>query len=202
MSTKVDLQPVLIAEEDALRANLYGLLSVLLSRPADKAALEVARDLNGDSSELGEAFGELAAKAADATPQKVAEEYQLLFIGVGRGELLPYGSYYLTGFLNEKPLGRLRQSMRALGISRDPAVKEPEDHAAALMEMMAGLINGTFGEPASLESQRDFFNAHVGNWMPYFFKDLENAQSADFYRPVGKIGRLFLGIETAAFEME
>lgn len=202
MTTNAKLRPVQLAEEDALRAKLYGLLGALLSNPPEQSVLEVVRRLDGDSSELGQAFTRLAAKAAATTPQAVAEEYQPLFIGVGRGELLPYGSYYLTGFLNEKPLARLRQSMRDLGIARDPASNDPEDHAGAMMDMMAGLINGAFGEPATLDVQRNFFRQHVGNWVPYFFRDLEKARTAEFYRPVGTIGRLFMDIEVLAFDME
>ena len=191
-----------LAEEDVLRANVYGLLSRLLSRPPDRAVLEIVRVMSGDGSELGKAFTELAAKAGTTSPEAIAEEYQALFIGIGRGELLPYGSYYLTGFLNEKPLARLRRSMADLSIARDPVVKDPEDHAGALLEMMAGLIEGRFSTPVSLDVQQTFFKQHVGSWMPHFFTDLENARTADFYRPVGTIGRLFLGIEVAAFEME
>ncbi|MCB1433484.1 MAG: molecular chaperone TorD family protein, partial [Alphaproteobacteria bacterium] len=131
-----------LSEEDRTRANLYGLLGALLARSPDPYVLDILRKLNGDSSDLGRAFARLKAKAEEATPPAIADEYQLLFIGVGRGELLPYGSYYLTGFLNEKPLARLRRAMAELGIARDPAVKEPEDHAGALMDMMAGLIDG------------------------------------------------------------
>ena len=202
MTPSLALQPTPLSEEDALRANLYGLLSRLLSRPPDAAVLEIVQGMTGDNSELGRAFSDLASKASTTTPAAIAEEYQSLFIGIGRGELLPYGSYYLTGFLNEKPLARLRRSMSELGIARDPAVRDPEDHAGALMEMMAGLVNGEFGHPASLAVQRTFFDQHVGDWIHYFFKDLGAAKAAEFYRPVGTIGRLFMAIEVAAFEME
>ena len=202
MTAAVRHQLPTLSEEDRTRANLYGLLGALLARSPDPYVLDILRKLNGDSSDLGRAFARLKAKAETATPPAIADEYQLLFIGVGRGELLPYGSYYLTGFLNEKPLARLRRAMAELGIARDPAVKEPEDHAGALMDMMAGLIDGRFGAPEDIDSQRRFFADHVGNWMPHFFRDLETAAAADFYRPVGEVGRIFMAIEAQAFEME
>ena len=114
---------------------------------------------------------------------------------------MPYGSYYLTGFLHEKPLARLRQSLREIGAERDPAVKEPEDHIAALMDVMVGLINGTFAGASGLAAQQKFFADHIESWAPYFFKDLENAKTATLYRHVGSVGREFLEIEKAAFAM-
>jgi TorA maturation chaperone TorD len=190
-----------IAEADLLRANVYRLLARALSLPADSSFLTVLRDMEGDDTELGSAFGELRNAAVATTVEEAGEEYQNLFIGVGRGELIPYGSYYLTGFLNEKPLARLRADMAPLGIARSDGRKEPEDHAGSLAEMMAGLIDGTFGEPASLAAQKDFFNKHVGSWMPHFFRDLEKAKNAQLLKPVGTIGAIFMEIEEAAFDM-
>ena len=112
-----------------------------------------------------------------------------------------YVSSNLTGFLHEKPLAKLRGAMNELGIDRAEDVKEPEDHIAALCEMMSGLITGSFGAPADLSVQREFFDTHIGCWAPRFFEDLQAAQSAVLYMPVGTIGRLFLAIETQAFDM-
>lgn len=193
-----------LSEEDRLRADWYLLLAQLLREPAKEPALAGLRQLEGDDSLLGEAIASLA-KAAKATDEaKVKREYHDLFIGVGQGELLPYGSYYLTGFLHEKPLAKLRGEMSKLGIQRAEDVKEPEDHIAALCEMMAGLINGAFsqdGEPVPLAMQRQFFETHIGCWAPRFFEDLEAAPSAAFYMPVGTIGRLFMAVEAQAFDM-
>jgi len=157
--------------------------------------------LAGDGSELGEAFAQLGQAAGVADSDRVAEEYQNLFIGLGRGELLPYGSFYLTGFLQEKPLAELRSDLACLGIARQPEVKEPEDHIAALCEVMAGLIDGSFGERQALAVQRGFFDKHVAPWAGRFFADLERAETADFYRRVGRVGTLFIGVETTAFAM-
>ena len=127
----------------------------------------------------------------------VEREYFDLFVGLGRGELLPYASYYLTGFLNERPLSRLRESLASLGIERAENNFEPEDHAGTLCEIMAGLAAGRF--PASPEAQRAFFEKHVAPWMPRLFADMESTASAKFYRTVGSLGRLFLEIEAEAF---
>lgn len=191
-----------VPEEDILRAQHYRLLARFLSKPPDAALLGVAARLRGDTaSELGRAIEVLARAAAKATPEAVEDEFSALFVGVARGELLPYASYYLTGFLNEKPLANVRSDMATLGIARAAGVSEPEDHIAALSEMMAGLIEGDFGEPATLETQKDFYEAHLAPWAERFYEDLEAAESAVFYMPVGTIGRLFTGIEATAFRM-
>ena len=192
---------VTISEEDQLRAGWYALLAQLLGREPGDAALAMMRGLSGDESELGQGIKALAAAARGTTAEAAKQEYFDLFIGLGQGELLPYASYYLTGFLNEKPLARLRGDMARLHIARAEEVSEPEDHIAALCEMMAGLITGNFGEAVSLDEQRRFFDTHIGCWAPRFFEDLQAAQSAVLYMPVGTIGRLFMQIESQAFEM-
>lgn len=190
-----------IAEEDRLRADLYGFLSALLSAPPDRELLARIAGLSGDDTPLGEAIGTLAKLARAATPASVEREFNALFIGLGRGELLPYASYYLTGFLNEKPLALLRRDMKALRINRAPNVYEPEDNIGSLMEMMAGLIRGSFGAPAPLSRQKEFFNRHIAPWAKHFFADLEGAKGSVFYTPVGTVGRLFMEIESEAFRM-
>ena len=189
-------------EEEALRAHWYALLARLLASEPDEDALAYCRALDGDrTTELGKAVATLASAAKATNTEALREEYFNLFIGVGQGELLPFGSYYISGFLNEKPLARLRADMGALGIARAEDVSEPEDHIAALCEIMLGLIIGAFGAPASLETQKEFFHKHVASWAPRFFEDLQGAPSAMFYMPVGKIGQLFMAIETEAFDM-
>jgi TorA maturation chaperone TorD len=195
------MSEVQITEVDQLRVNMYRLLARSLASPADPQFLELLSSLKGDDTDLGTGLGELAEIARATDVKSAKEEYQDLFIGVGRGEILPFGSYYLTGFLNEKPLARLRNDMTKLGIERDPAVKEPEDHAGALMDMMAGLIDGSFGKVQPQNVQQDFFKKHIHNWMPHFFKDLVGAKHASLLKPVGKIGGLFLEIEESAFAM-
>ena len=190
-----------IAAEDRMRADLYDFLGALLQMPPRAELLERAGTLVGDDSDLGRAVDALS-RLARATPEKQAElEFNALFIGLGRGELMPFGSYYLTGFLNEKPLALLRADMARLGIVRSPDVFEPEDNIGALMEMMAGLIDGRFGAPASLDTQKEFWGKHIAPWAPHFFADLEGAKSAALYRPLGAIGRAFMAVEAEAFRM-
>lgn len=190
-----------VDEAERLRANVYSFLAKFLARSPDSATLSETAGWSGDETPFGQAVNSLAQACRGADPKLMNEEYQALFIGVGRGELLPYGSYYLTGFLNEKPLARLRQSLRALGVERDPSVKEPEDHIAVLMDVMAGMIVGSFAGTASLAEQQAFFTDHIDPWVGYFFKDLEKAKQATLYRHVGTIGREFIEIERAAFAM-
>ncbi len=195
-----------ISEEDQLRADWYALLARLLSRPADEDLLAILRRLGSDEpagseTDLSATLRALRAAAQGGRVEAIAQEYFDLFIGVGGSELTPYGSYYLTGFLHEKPLARLRDDMAELGIARGESVAESEDHIAALCDMMAGLITGAFGEPADLATQRRFFDDHIGCWAPRFFENMEASPSAVFYMPVGTLGRLFMSIESQAFAM-
>lgn len=191
-----------LPEEELLRAEFYALLSRLLSRPPTADDLSKLAALSGDTSELGSGVAALARVAKITSVEAANREYNALFIGLGRGELLPYGSYYLTGFLNEKPLAHLRDHMAKLGIERSKDVKEPEDHIATLCEMMAGLINGAYGHSLTIADQEAFFNTHIAVWAGHFFTDLEGAEGSLFYAPVGKIGRAFMEIEIEAFRME
>lgn len=177
------------------------MLSCLLVGPPDGALLDLLSQLDGSNSPLGRAANAIAQAAGASTPQSVDDEFHDLFIGLGRGELIPFGSYYQAGFLMEKPLAKLRQDMAVLGVQRTPGVAEPEDHIASLCEIMAGLIDGTFGVGDALAEQRRFFDQHIAPWASRFFNDLEKAESASFYSPVGTLGREFLTIESAAFEM-
>ena len=190
-----------VAEEDRLRADLYNFLGLILSAPPDQLLLEQTAGLQGDEGELGQAITTLAKLARMSKPASVESEYNRLFIGLGRGELLPYASYYLTGFLNEKPLAVLRSDMQAQGLRRADTVFEPEDNIASLMEMMGAMIVGRFGAPASLQRQKDFFMKHINPWAGLFFGDLEGAKNSVFYAPVGSIGRAFMEIEAEAFRM-
>jgi TorA maturation chaperone TorD len=190
-----------IAEEDALRARFYGLLAHLLAGPPGSETLENLRRLEGDDTEMGRALGDLASAAAAIAPEQAEVEFNALFIGLTEGELIPYGSYYLTGFLYEKPLADLRGDLDSLGIARSGGVSEPEDHIASLCEVMHGLIVGAFGVPADVKAQRKFFDVHVNSWAPRFFTDLEVAEQAVLYRPIGTVGRTFMAIEREAFSM-
>ncbi len=157
--------------------------------------------LEGDDTEMGRALGELGKAAAAATVDDVEQEFNELFIGLSEGELTPYASYYLTGFLYEKPLADLRADMETLGLRSAEDVSEPEDHIASLFEIMHWLITGSLDTPADLKTQKVFFDIHVGSWASRFFEDLETADKAVFYRPIGAIGRTFIAVEREAFSM-
>jgi TorA maturation chaperone TorD len=188
-----------IDEIEAARAQEYALLATLLARAPEQKLLDRLADLKGDASPLGVAHAALADAASRTNAELVEREYFNLFIGLGRGELLPYGSYYLTGFLHERPLARLRESLAQLGVERAAGQSEPEDHAAILCEVMAGLVSRRF--PAPPDADRELFAKHLSPWIGRFFADLEQATAADFYRRIGTLGRVFLEIETQAFAL-
>jgi TorA maturation chaperone TorD len=188
-----------IDEVDAARAHEYALLGTLLTRAPDAALLAALTELRADASPLGVAHAALAEAADKATVKSVEREFFDLFIGLGRGELLPYGSYYLTGFLHERPLARLRDDLARIGIARSDGVVEPEDHAGILCEIMSGLASKQL--PAPPDSDRLIFDKHMAPWIGRFFVDLENAEAADFYRRVGALGRTYIGIEKEAFDL-
>jgi TorA maturation chaperone TorD len=187
-------------DADLARAREYALLATLLVRAPDEILLERLADLAGDPSPLGVAHTAVAEAASRVSAAAVEQEYFNLFIGVGRGELLPYGSYYLAGFLHDRPLARLRADLLRLGIERSGERAEPEDHAAFMCEVMAGLASRQFDVPPLAD--RELFERHLKPWIGRFFTDLEGAEAADFYRPIGALGRAFIDIETEAFALQ
>lgn len=181
------------------RQRHYMLLAALLLHAPDEALLRGLAQVKGDASPLGFAMVGLADAARQARAELVEREYFDLFIGVGRGELLPFASYYQTGFLNERPLARVREDMKRLGIARREAMFEPEDHLGCLLEVMAGLISGEFSrEPQAAEQ---FFKRHIERWGLRFFDDLAKTETARFYRAVAAVGQVFLSIESEAFTL-
>jgi len=198
---EVDLNPEFVLdEEQQRRAGVYGLLGRLLRSAPDAELLEQLaelKDMSQDGSELGLAMSMLGLSASACPMEPIEDEYHALFVGLGRGELLPYGSWYLTGFLMEKPLGYLRDDLAVLGFERDESVTEPEDHIAALCEVMAMLIN----DGTDLETQTNFFKTHMESWSSRFFADLGSANSAVFYKSVGRFGFAFSEFEKSYLSM-
>jgi|AMFO01.1.fsa_nt_gi Uncharacterized component of anaerobic dehydrogenases len=183
-----------VAEEEQCRAGTWNLLATLLWRVPDRETLrQVATlsDIDGSGPELQAALAVLGLAASTTSVEAVDDEFHDLFIGMGRGELLPYGSWYQTGFLMERPLSVLRDDLAALGYQRSENVKEPEDHVAALCEVMALLIQE--GRPPQV--QATFFRDHMEGWIVRFFEDLSNAKAAVFYRSVGRLGKVFTEFE-------
>ena len=188
-----------VDEVDLARAQEYALLAALLTRAPDAAFLQRLATLRGDPTPLGVAHIGLADAAGSADAAQVEREFFDLFIGIGRGELMPYGSYYIAGFLHERPLASLREDLAALGIERAEGQYESEDHAAILCEIMSGMAGGQFPAPAGAD--RQLFEKHLAPWLGRFFLDLERAEGADFYRRVGTLGRAFLEIESEAYAL-
>jgi TorA maturation chaperone TorD len=186
-----------VDEVDLARAREYALLATLLSRSPDAALLKRLASLKGDPSPLGLAHAALGEAAARTDEARVGREYFELFIGLGRGEVLPYASYYLTGFLYERPLARLRGDLKRLGIEPQPGQSEPEDHAAILCEIMAALAGQELEAAAAAE--QEIFEKHMAPWIGRFFADLERTPTAQFYARVGALGRSFIEIESEAF---
>ena len=182
------------AEEQRYRIGAYGMLARLLRSSPDGSVLDRVAgfaEVEPAQDELALAMSMLGLAASTSRPEAVDDEFHNLFIGMGRGELVPYGSWYLTGFLMERPLGRLRDDLARLGFQRQQGINEPEDHVAALCEVMAMLI----GDGSTIEAQAQFFDSHLADWLEGFFTDLSEAKSAIFYRAVGRFGAAFTGLE-------
>lgn len=196
VDTKSNAQGIGSDTEAALRAGTYSLLSRLLAAPPDRQTLDLLRRIDrspeGADSLLGAAWQMLATAADRADTEALDDEYHALFIGLGRGELVPYGSWYMTGFLMEQPLAQLRSDLKRLGFERQEGVYESEDHAAGLCDVMA-MLNSE--EEAAYDMQWEFMNRHMLPWMQRFFRDLQKAESASFYRAVGQLGEQFLEVE-------
>lgn len=190
-----------LEQTQAYRAGAYGLLAALLRSPPDQAVLghiAVLSEVSSETDEISVALSMLGLAASQCDIAAIDDEYHSLFIGIGRGELVPYGSWYQTGFLMEKPLGVLRDDLAALGFERNDDVKEPEDHIAALCEVMAMMISDVQYASAAedySEQQNCFFEAHIGSWADRFFSDMTGSTSAVFYRSVGRLGLAFIEFE-------
>ena len=188
-------------EVSAARADIYALLAALLWRAPDAALLGqlAATPDPAGAGDLAAARAALARAAAATTAEAAAREHFDLLIGVGGGELFPYASYYLTGFLHERPLAELRADLHRLGLVRAEGLAEPEDHIAFVCEVMATLIHGGAGTPEIDDAV--FFARHLRPWARAAFRDMERCEAATFYRAVGTLGRVVMEIETAAFEL-
>jgi TorA maturation chaperone TorD len=187
-------------QEQHYRIGAYGMLAQLLRQAPDQSMLDRVAGFAGIEStrdELALAMSMLGLSASESRPQAVDVEFHDLFIGMGRGELVPYGSWYLTGFLMEKPLGALREDLASLGFRRQEGVTEPEDHVAALCEVMAMLISEGIG----FQRQSHFFESHMAGWLAHFFADLSEAKTAVFYRAVGRFGAAFAAMEKRYLSM-
>ena len=188
-------------ESQQIRASSYALLAALLAKPPGDELLAQLKGIEADKDDqkdIVNAWTMLRLAAERNQADSVADEYYALFIGIGRGELVPYASWYLTGFLMEKPLAHLRQRLAELGYERQEDVHEPEDHVAALCEVMGQLI---LDDDTDFETERVFYQEFIGNWMGRFFHDLQHTETSGFYRAVGQLGEAILDIENRYFSM-
>ena len=186
-------------EVQIARAQEYRLISALLARAPSAGLLEAIAGLEDDGTELGAAHGALALAAAEIDARAVERAYFDLFIGVGRGELLPYASYYLTGFLNERPLAAVRRDLAWLGRERSEGLHDPEDHIAILADVMAALA---LGEGGGGPDEAAFFRRHLEPWAPRLFADLAATGRSAFFRAVGRLGAAFIAVESSAFALD
>ena len=188
-------------DSDHIRASSYALLAALLASPPTEELLGQLQGIETDkdnTKDIVNAWSMIKLAAQRHNAELIADDYHVLFIGLGRGELVPYASWYLTGYLMEKPLAHLRQRLSDLGFEQQDDVNEPEDHVAALCEVMSQLI---LDEETSFEMERDFYESFLGNWMKRFFNDLQKTETSGFYRAVGQLGEAFLDIENRYFSM-
>lgn len=190
-----------IDDADAERADAYVLIGSLLAGPPSADLLALLGELEGDDSETGIAVTTLATAARGISIDVLHDEYGDLFVGIDPEHVItPYASYYLTGHMYGATLVDLRADMAKLGIARDPEVREPEDHIAALCQMMAGLILGRFGGgPASLAVQKAFFEAHLAGWVGAYADRLAGNEKSAFYVAAGRFVGLFLRGEGRRF---
>lgn len=191
--------------EELARAELYGLLARLWLAPPDAellAQFEVAVTQAPQPGAFLEAPWQALVGAMRATtPQNAAEEFDALFLGVGKPEVFAFGSFYLTGFLNEKPLAQLRTDLAALGLVRGEQSHQTEDHVAALFEVMRYLIAGDDVAVCNLEAQRRLFRAHLQPWVEKFCDTLEAHPRAQLYRVLAGFTRAFVQVEIQGFDL-
>lgn len=195
----------ILGDEDRARAHHYALLARLFFAAPDAALLVAlvasARVMSDGDSPFARAWAELGECGAEAGAPALRDEYDALFYGIGRPEVMLFGSFYLAGFLMEEPLAELRDDLAELGLARRPGVAETEDHIAALAEVMRHLVL-TGPDEAGLARQRRFFIRHLQPWYARLADALAAAPQARFYARTGALMRTFFDIESAAFAME
>jgi TorA maturation chaperone TorD len=192
-------------DEETARAEIYGLLAQLYYAPPEPGLLEALRVAATEAPARGgfleEPWRALVGAARAMGDDEIGGEYDALFGGVGKPEVYLFGSHYLSGFLNEKPLVRLRSDLAALGLARDEAMPETEDHVAYLCEVMRYLIAGDDLAVANLMRQSEFFAAHLQPWLPAMCDAIAAHPRAKFYAVLAALTRAFVGVEAQGFDM-
>ncbi len=192
-------------DEETARAEVYGLLAALYYAAPPAELLEnisvAVTEAPAPGAVLESSWGELVAAARAQSLADIEKEYDALFGGVGKPEIYLFGSHYLSGFLNEKPLAALRTDIAALGLARDEVMPETEDHVAYLCEVMRYLIAGDDVEVANLTRQREFFSRHVQPWLPAMCEVILQHPKARFYRALAAFTLVFIDVESQGFDM-
>ena len=192
-------------DEETARAELYGLLAQLFYAPPAPELLAKLRVAATEAPAAGgfleEPWRALVGVARELSDDAIADEYNALFGGVGKPEVYLYGSHYLSGFLNEKPLARLRTELSSLGLARDEAMSDTEDHIAYLCEVMRYLIAGDDVAVANLARQQSFFAEHLQPWSVALVDAIVGHPKARFYAAVAELTRAFVSVEAQGFDM-
>lgn len=184
-------------EQQTLRGDIYLILSALFRQQPSSELIEFLSrlEIERNESAMQIAWHKLKQAALESNQEALADEYQELFIGIGRGEVVPFASWHLTGSLMEKPLASIRHDLELLGLERETNVKEPEDHFSALCEVMSVLTTD------DAELQQLFFNKHIGTWFPSLTKQLSEAKHANFYLAVAELTQAFMTLEQVHFSV-
>ncbi len=205
MMSTPESMPSSALDEETARSELYGLLALMYyALPATEliASLRVsATEAPAAGAFLEEPWRALVGVARSMSDAEIQSEYTTLFGGVGKPEVYLYGSYFLSGFLNEKPLARLRTELASLGLARDEAMSETEDHVAYLCEVMRYLIAGEDVTVSNLTRQREFFSTHLQPWVTTLCDTLQQHPKARFYAALAELTRAFMSVEAQGFDM-
>jgi len=192
-------------DEETARSELYGLLALVFYAPPTSELIADLRAAATDAPAAGafleEPWRALVGAAREMTDEAIRSEFNTLFGGMGKPEVYLYGSHFLSGFLNEKPLAKLRTDLASLGLARDDAMSETEDHVAYLCEVMRYLITSDDVAVANLTRQREFFATHLQPWVNTLCDDLEKHPRARFYAALGGLTRAFMAVEAQGFDM-
>jgi TorA maturation chaperone TorD len=192
-------------DEETARAEVYGLLAALYYAAPSRELYDKLRvavtEAPAAGAMLESSWGELISAAREQPLAATCDEYDALFGGMSKPEVYLFGSHYLSGFLNEKPLAALRSDIAALGLARDDAMSETEDHVAYLCEVMRYLIAGDDAAVANLTRQREFFTRHVQPWFSTMCEAVMQHPKANFYRRLAAFTQAFISVETQGFDM-
>ncbi len=200
-----ELQRSSALDEEVARAEMYGLLATLYYQPPQAELLSQLQAAVTEAPEQGafleEPWQALVAQARNLSARQIALEHDALFGGVGKPEVYLFGSHYLSGFLNEKPLVQLRDDLATLGLARGPNMPETEDHVAYLFEVMRYLIAGDDVAVCNLTRQAEFFSRHLQPWVSQMCQAIAGHPKAALYGRLARLTEAFVGVEAQGFDL-